>query len=120
MNKFMELAPQLPVSQACFPPPPHTPLLPAACRSTQLIAWAGDRRRREAPEKRAEVRGSKKRVLVSQSESGVGSRAEQRLPQVSGGSGEEKGEEWLDLGSMMGLEDQAGEADVSPDLLSSR
>lgn len=48
----------------------------------------------------------------------MGSRAEQRLPQVSGGSGEEKGEEWQDLGSM-GLEDQAGEADVSPDLLSS-
>lgn len=40
------------------------------------------------------------------------------MASVSGGNGEEKGEEWQDLG-WMGLEDQAGEASVSPDLLSS-
>lgn len=36
---------------------------------------------------------------------------------MSGGRGEEEGAAWQDLG-LMGLEDQAGEADISSGLLS--
>lgn len=47
----------------------------------------------------------------------MGSEAEQRRASGERKEGEESGEGWQDLGSM-GLEDWAGEADVSPSLLS--
>lgn len=89
MNKFMELAPQLPLSQAGSQTTQIRCRL-QPCWSPQLTAWAGDGRRGETLERRGlgpergRGEGLKKGALVSRM-GGVGSAAGQRGPLVSGG-----------------------------------